>query len=72
MFLQLEFKVVTPDGVYRTVNACQNKDLFFALRGGMSSVSLLISHFLDCLPFLQVAAEHLASYSKAPFLRLHV
>ncbi|KAI0797160.1 FAD-binding domain-containing protein [Abortiporus biennis] len=30
----LEFKVVTPDGVFRTVNQCQNQDLFFALRGG--------------------------------------
>ncbi|KAJ7146875.1 hypothetical protein C8R44DRAFT_579114, partial [Mycena epipterygia] len=30
----LEFKIVTPDGVYRTANACQNEDLFFALRGG--------------------------------------
>ncbi|KAG9227194.1 hypothetical protein CCMSSC00406_0004267 [Pleurotus cornucopiae] len=30
----LEFKIVTPDGKFRTVNACQNEDLFFALRGG--------------------------------------
>lgn len=30
----LEFKVVTPDGQFRTANACQNEDLFFALRGG--------------------------------------
>ncbi|KAF8901508.1 FAD-binding domain-containing protein, partial [Gymnopilus junonius] len=30
----LQYKVVTPDGVFRTVNACQNEDLFFALRGG--------------------------------------
>lgn len=30
----LQFKVVTPDGVYRTANACQNQDLFWALRGG--------------------------------------
>ncbi|KAJ7117994.1 hypothetical protein C8R43DRAFT_1036601 [Mycena crocata] len=30
----LQFKVVTPDGQYRTANACQNEDLFFALRGG--------------------------------------
>ncbi|KAF9465354.1 hypothetical protein BDZ94DRAFT_1254349 [Collybia nuda] len=30
----LQFKVVTPDGHYRVANACQNKDLFFALRGG--------------------------------------
>ncbi|KUM66970.1 hypothetical protein ACN42_g59 [Penicillium freii] len=30
----LEFKVVTPDGVYRTANEFQNADLFWALRGG--------------------------------------
>ncbi|KDR73790.1 hypothetical protein GALMADRAFT_632193 [Galerina marginata CBS 339.88] len=30
----LQYKVVTPDGVFRTVNSCQNSDLFFALRGG--------------------------------------
>ncbi|QRV95987.1 FAD-binding domain protein [Ceratobasidium sp. AG-Ba] len=30
----LQFKVVTPDGQYRTANACQNQDLFWALRGG--------------------------------------
>lgn len=30
----LQFKIVTPDGRYRTVNKCQNEDIFFALRGG--------------------------------------
>lgn len=30
----LEFKVVTPDGVFRTANEYQNADLFWALRGG--------------------------------------
>ncbi|KAF9011630.1 FAD-binding domain-containing protein [Hymenopellis radicata] len=30
----VQFKVVTPDGQYRTANACQNQDLFYALRGG--------------------------------------
>ncbi|KAF8152983.1 FAD-binding domain-containing protein [Crassisporium funariophilum] len=30
----LQYKIVTPDGVYRIANSCQNKDLFFALRGG--------------------------------------
>ncbi|KAF9554592.1 FAD-binding domain-containing protein [Agrocybe pediades] len=30
----LQYKVVTVDGVPRTVNACQNPDLFWALRGG--------------------------------------
>lgn len=30
----VQFRVVTPDGVARTANACQNQDLFWALRGG--------------------------------------
>ncbi|KAJ7304827.1 FAD-binding domain-containing protein [Mycena albidolilacea] len=30
----LEIKIVTPDGQLRTANACQNADLFWALRGG--------------------------------------
>ncbi|KAF9045931.1 FAD-binding domain-containing protein [Hymenopellis radicata] len=33
----LQFKIVTPDGVYRTANAFQNSDLFWALRGGGGS-----------------------------------
>jgi hypothetical protein len=32
--VQVEFKIVTPDGEYRVANECQNKDLFWALRGG--------------------------------------
>ncbi|KAJ6495201.1 FAD-binding domain-containing protein [Mycena sanguinolenta] len=30
----LQFRIVTPDGVYRTANEYQNADLFWALRGG--------------------------------------
>ncbi|KAJ7186129.1 FAD-binding domain-containing protein [Mycena filopes] len=30
----LQIKIVTPDGQLRTANACQNIDLFWALRGG--------------------------------------
>lgn len=30
----LQFKIVTPDGKLRIANACQNTDLFWALRGG--------------------------------------
>jgi hypothetical protein len=30
----LEIKVVLPNGTYTTANRCQNRDLFFALRGG--------------------------------------
>ncbi|KAJ7582853.1 FAD-binding domain-containing protein [Mycena floridula] len=33
----VQFRVVTPDGVFRTVNANIEKDLFFALRGGGGS-----------------------------------
>ena len=30
----VQFTIVTPDGILRTANACQNPDLFWALRGG--------------------------------------
>ncbi|KAG8741999.1 hypothetical protein FRC10_002116 [Ceratobasidium sp. 414] len=30
----LQFRIVTPDGRYIVANACQNTDLFWALRGG--------------------------------------
>ncbi|KAL8293157.1 hypothetical protein RQP46_000851 [Phenoliferia psychrophenolica] len=30
----LQYRLVTPDGKYRVANACQNKELFWALRGG--------------------------------------
>ncbi|KAJ7265377.1 FAD-binding domain-containing protein [Mycena haematopus] len=34
---RLQFKIVTPDGEYRTANEFQNGDLFWALRGGGGS-----------------------------------
>ena len=33
----VQIKVVTPDGQFRTVNECQDSDLFWALRGGGGS-----------------------------------
>ncbi|EKM56474.1 uncharacterized protein PHACADRAFT_92497 [Phanerochaete carnosa HHB-10118-sp] len=33
----VEIKVVTPDGRFRTVNECEDSDLFWALRGGGGS-----------------------------------
>nr|A0A7L8UYL4.1 RecName: Full=FAD-linked oxidoreductase ffsJ; AltName: Full=Cytochalasans biosynthesis cluster protein ffsJ; Flags: Precursor [Aspergillus flavipes]QOG08949.1 FfsJ [Aspergillus flavipes] len=33
----VEFELVTPDGEHRIANACQNADLFWALRGGGGS-----------------------------------
>ncbi|TFK96757.1 FAD binding domain-containing protein [Pterulicium gracile] len=38
----LQFRVVTPDGQYRTVNACQNEDLFIALRGGGGGFAVIL------------------------------
>ncbi|CAF1038214.1 unnamed protein product [Rotaria sp. Silwood1] len=47
----LEFDVVTADGQRRTVNACQNKDLFWALRGGGGgSFAVVISAVLRTFP----------------------
>lgn len=46
----LEFKVVTPDGEFRTANAHQNQDLFWALRGGGGNtfgVVLESTHYVD-------------------------
>jgi hypothetical protein len=37
VIIQVEFKIVTPDGEYRVANECQNEDLFWALRGGGGS-----------------------------------
>ncbi|EIN14409.1 isoamyl alcohol oxidase [Punctularia strigosozonata HHB-11173 SS5] len=55
-----QFKVVTPDGVYRTVNECENADLFWALRGGGGStfgVVLESSHAVEPTSILlQVAS----------------
>ncbi|KAH7313982.1 hypothetical protein B0I35DRAFT_410905 [Stachybotrys elegans] len=39
----LEFTVVTPDGHVRIANACQNDDLFRALRGGGAGFGVVLS-----------------------------
>jgi hypothetical protein len=60
---KLQFKIVTPDGKFRTVNKCQNTDLFFALRGGMS-----IPYNTPIVSYeSQAEAEHLALFLKALF-----
>ncbi|CAF4503761.1 unnamed protein product [Rotaria sp. Silwood2] len=47
----LEFDVVTADGQRQTVNACQNKDLFWALRGGGGgSFAVVLSAVLRTFP----------------------
>ncbi|EIM88913.1 FAD-binding domain-containing protein [Stereum hirsutum FP-91666 SS1] len=46
----LQFKVVTPDGVYRIANACQNEDLFWALRGGGSGFGVVLESTIAAHP----------------------
>ncbi|RPD55526.1 FAD-binding domain-containing protein [Lentinus tigrinus ALCF2SS1-7] len=59
----VQVKVVTPDGVYRTANECQNKDLFFALRGGGGSafgVVIESTHLVEPLFPIQAAVLRFA------------
>ncbi|ELU44430.1 FAD binding domain-containing protein [Rhizoctonia solani AG-1 IA] len=61
----VQFKVVTPDGLYRTANACQNKDLFWALRGGGGGtfVGTLHNDFLQSFSWsLTPTPENLRSF----------
>ncbi|KAI1269442.1 hypothetical protein F5Y18DRAFT_98532 [Xylariaceae sp. FL1019] len=47
----VEFNIVTPDGKERTVNKCQDPDLFFALRGGGgSSFGVVLNATLSVIP----------------------
>ncbi|KAF7971255.1 hypothetical protein HWV62_21584 [Athelia sp. TMB] len=71
----VEFKVVTPDGVYRTANECQNEDLFWALRGGGGStygVVLETSQKVESQLTLQVASVSFTqnATNAAPFLKI--
>jgi hypothetical protein len=52
----VEFQIVTPDGKQRIVNACQNPDLFFALRGGGgSSFGVVLSATHSVIPRKPIA-----------------
>lgn len=62
----LEFEVVTPDGQHRIANSCQNKDLFWALRGGGGStfgVVLSTTHRVEPATPLSVAFIEIPSTS---------
>jgi len=51
--VKLEFKTVIPNGTLVTANACQNTDLFFALRGGENLPLSPAAHklnFTSCIP----------------------
>ncbi|TFK67277.1 FAD-binding domain-containing protein [Pluteus cervinus] len=46
----LQFKVVTPDGILRTANKCQNTDLFWALRGGGPAFGVVLESTIQAHP----------------------
>lgn len=70
----LQFKLVTPDGVIRTANDCQNSELFWALRGGgggtfgailevtykaEKQLSIQVYAFLSCDLFVPAFIEYM-------------
>ncbi|KAI1480962.1 FAD-binding domain-containing protein [Daldinia eschscholtzii] len=64
----VEFKIVTPDGVARVANQCQNDDLFWALRGGGGGtfgVVLEATHRVEPLIPIAVASIKLPSNGTA-------
>lgn len=65
----VQFEIVTPDGILRHANACQNQDLFWALRGGgggtfgvvlgASRCRLLSAAQLHPIPFpIEISRRH--------------
>ena len=57
----LEFDVLTADGHLQKVNACENKDLFWALRGGGGgSFAVVVSTMLRTFPLPPVISAFYA------------
>lgn len=57
----LEVEVVLASGLVVTVNACENSDLFFALRGGGGGTyGIVLSTVVKAYPNSQIAVQHLA------------
>ncbi|PTB65114.1 FAD-binding domain-containing protein [Trichoderma citrinoviride] len=56
----VEFDVVTTDGVFRTINACNEPDLFWAMRGGGGqSYAILVNYKFQLYPQTQWATWRL-------------
>ncbi|KIJ66529.1 hypothetical protein HYDPIDRAFT_26869 [Hydnomerulius pinastri MD-312] len=54
----LEVEIVTADGKIRTVNAAQDSDLFWAVRGGgAGSWGIVISTTIEALPVMSISAS---------------
>ncbi|KAL0956160.1 hypothetical protein HGRIS_002321 [Hohenbuehelia grisea] len=73
----IQFKVVTPDGKFRTANDFQNSDLFWALRGGGGSTFGVVTEatfVVEPVMPLQVASLRFPATASntAPFLKMAV
>lgn len=56
----VEFDVVTADGVYRTINECNDPELFWAMRGGGgASYAVLVNYKFQLYPSAQWATYRL-------------
>lgn len=55
----IEFDVVTADGVVRTINQCNDPDLFFAMRGGGGGTyAVLLNYKLQLFPESKRDPDH--------------
>ncbi|KAH8168108.1 hypothetical protein CIB48_g159 [Xylaria polymorpha] len=62
----LQYEVVTPDGVRRIANSCQNQDLFWALRGGGGATfGVVLSSTSRVEPKLPLSAAFISLPSNA-------
>jgi FAD/FMN-containing dehydrogenase len=55
----VEFDVITPDGQLRTINSCNDRDLFWAMRGGGGqSFAILLNYKFKLHPSMGFATWH--------------
>ncbi|KAF1987495.1 FAD-binding domain-containing protein [Aulographum hederae CBS 113979] len=62
----IEFKIVTPDGLLRIANACQNSDLFWALRGGGGGFGVVLESTSIVEPRMPVAVASITVPASTP------
>ncbi|KAL8770619.1 MAG: hypothetical protein Q9209_003687 [Squamulea sp. 1 TL-2023] len=63
----LEFEVVTPLGEIMAINACLNRDLFFAFRGGgRSNFGVILSATLKAVPMPSMTWSHFEITQNTP------
>ncbi|KAG0234820.1 hypothetical protein BGW41_000999 [Actinomortierella wolfii] len=62
----LQYKVVTADGEVRIANAYQNKDLFWAMRGGGPGFGVVVEAVYRTHPIVPISYVFLTAYSETP------